>query len=92
MAVAPCNMVELADISEECDFTFSQPSVRRWLCSGLQRRLDWCEFTNVSKVCTASITRAMIISEVLTASIIRAEYQTTQRSNPEEVFYMNPIF
>jgi hypothetical protein len=32
--------------------------VKVGLSSGLQRRVDWCKYTNVSEVCTASIIRA----------------------------------
>jgi hypothetical protein len=36
--------------------------IGRRLSAGLQRLVDWCEFENVSEVCTASIFRAFIAS------------------------------
>jgi hypothetical protein len=41
------------------DCVVKQCPVWRWLSSGLCHRLHWCECTSVSKVCAASIIRAM---------------------------------
>jgi hypothetical protein len=70
----------------------------------LQHRVDWCEFTDVSEVCTASIFRTMIIhppssihasvialmmEAVRTSETMINLYQPTWRYKPEEAIFIH---
>jgi hypothetical protein len=56
----------------------------RWPSSGLQRRVDWYKFTNVSEVLTASIIKAMTMEAVQTSETFVNSNQSTRRYNPED--------
>jgi hypothetical protein len=66
----------------------SNKVTRRWLSSGLQRRLDWYEFTDISEVCTASIIAVTVIAlmteAVQTYKTLVNSYQSKRRCNTQD--------
>jgi hypothetical protein len=61
--------------------------LRRWLSSGVQRRVVWWKFTNVSEVLAASIIWtiiALMMEAARTSETMVNFYQTTRRYNPED--------
>jgi hypothetical protein len=48
------------------------------------RRVVWQKITNVSEVLTASIIRALVMEAVITSETSVNFYQTARRNNPED--------
>jgi hypothetical protein len=55
----------------------------RWLSSGFYRRVDWCKFSNISEVCTAS-TIALMMEAAGTSEMLVNFHQIIRRNNPED--------